>query len=67
MGKREYADTRYYIDIDMKTRKILAWDYDQRYTLAVQKPEKPFHHRIYITRGQFFKLEKKHSELSDEA
>lgn len=64
MKKREDKETRYFIDLDLKTGKVLHWDYDQRVNLVAQKPARPSHHRIFITKGQYNKLEKKHSELS---
>jgi hypothetical protein len=57
--KREDKNTRYFIDLDLKAGKILNWDYDQRNKLAAQELAKPFHHRIYITKGQYNKIEKK--------
>lgn len=63
MRKKEDKNTRYFIDLDLKTRKIVYWDYDQRHTLAGQKLTNPFYHRIFLTKGQYNKLEKKHSEL----
>jgi len=30
MRKIEDKNTRYFIDLDLKTRKILKWGYDQR-------------------------------------
>ena len=67
MRKKEDKDTRYFIDLDLRTGKILDWDYDQRNKLSVPKLAKPYHHRIFITRGQYNKLEKKHSELSNKS
>ena len=63
MRKKEDKNTRYFIDLDLKTRKILNWDYDQRDKLVGQELIKPFHHRIFITKGQYNKLKKKYSEL----
>ena len=65
MRKKEDKDTRYYVDLDLKTRKILNWDYDQRDKLVMQKLKKPFYHRVFITKGQYNKLNKKHQEVSD--
>jgi hypothetical protein len=64
MGKTEDRNTRYFIDLDLKTGKILHWDFDQRDVLAQQKPSHPAHHRIFLTKGQFHKLETKHFEIS---
>jgi hypothetical protein len=63
MKKVENKNTRYFIDLDLKTQKILNWDYDQRDKLTAQEIENPFHHRIFITKGQYYKLEKRHLEL----
>lgn len=62
MNKKEDKETRYYIDLDLKTRTIINWGYDQRDKLAVQEFKKPLH-RIYITKGQYNKLEQKHLEI----
>ena len=67
MRKKENKDTRYFIDLDLKTGKILNWDYDQRNKLAVQEMIAPFHHRIFITKGQYNKLAKKYLELPNKA
>ncbi len=64
MRKKEDGETRYYIDLDLKSGEILGWDYDQRERLVKQGLAKPFHHRVLITKGQYNKLEKKYSELS---
>jgi len=56
MVKKEDKETRYFIDIDLETRKILTWDYDQRDKLVTQKLSKPSHQRIFITKGQYNKL-----------
>ena len=56
-------ETRYFIDLDLKTKKVLAWNYDQRERLVAQKSTNPFHHRVYITKGQYNKLEQKHADL----
>ncbi len=61
MKKKEDKNTRYFIDLDLKTQKILKCDYDQRENLE-QKLCKPLH-RIFITKGQYNKLDKKQLEL----
>jgi hypothetical protein len=63
MRKREDRNTRYFIDLDLETRRILSWDYGQRDKLAVQELMKPSHHRVFITKGQYNKLERKELEL----
>jgi hypothetical protein len=63
MRKKEDKNTRYFIDLDLKTREVLNWDYDQRDKLAAKKPTIVSHHRVFITKGQYNKLEKRHHEL----
>ncbi len=58
MKRTEDSETRYYIDLDLKTRTIVSWGFDQRATLVKQKAASPFHERIFITRGQYYKIEK---------
>ncbi len=62
MKKKEDKETRYYIDLDLRTRKILNWDYDQRDKL-VQKLKNPSNQRVFITKGQYNNLEKRNQEL----
>lgn len=61
MKKKEDSDTRYFIDLDLKAGTIIGWDFDQRHGLT-QDLETP-RHRVFITKGQYKKLEKKQSEL----
>jgi len=63
MKKKEDKDTRYFIDLDLKTRKIINWDCDQRHDLFGQELASPFYHRIFLTRGQYNKLVQKSLEL----
>ncbi|MBN2415461.1 hypothetical protein JXO52_06450 [bacterium] len=63
MTKDENADTRYFIDLDLASGRILRWDYGQRQVLVHEERAKPSHHRIFLTRGQYNKLEKKSSDL----
>ena len=63
MRNKEDKDTRYFVDLDLNTRSILNWDCGQRQLLAGQELANPSHHRIYLTRGQYNKLEKKYSEV----
>ena len=61
--KKEDKETRYFIDIDLKTRKIIDWDYDQRKNIVDKELKSPFHQRIFITKGQYHKFEQKLSEI----
>ena len=59
MRKKEDQNTRYFIDLDLETGKILKWDYGQRNKLIVQQFSNSSHHRFFLTKGQYNKLEKK--------
>ena len=58
MKKREDGETRYFIDLDLKTRTIIGWDYGQREGLA-QELEDPSRQRVFISKGQYHKLERR--------
>ncbi len=55
--KKIDKNTRFYIDLDVKSKKIIGWDYDQRQGLEQLLPD-PNHRRIFITQGQYNKLVK---------
>jgi len=57
MPKPQDKETRYYIDIDLKTMKVVRWDYDQRVNFVIA-PEKDSYHRIYLSKGQYNKFVK---------
>lgn len=57
MSKKIDSNTRFYIDIDIKTKKVIGWDYGQRQELSRVLTD-PDHRRIFITKGQYHKLEK---------
>lgn len=59
--KTQTSETRYFIDLDLKSRKIVNWGFDDRSNL-VQNLESPMH-RIFITKGQYNKLVEKGSSL----
>ena len=56
--KVEDANTRYYIDLDVKKGIIIGWDFGQREELSQELPD-PTHHRVFLSKGQWKKLEKK--------
>lgn len=58
--KVEDANTRYYIDLDLRKGVIIGWDLGQREQLSQELPD-PAHHRVFLTKGQYRKLEKKKS------
>ena len=57
MTKTIDSDTRFYIDIDIKTKRVIGWDYGQRQELEQELPN-PNHRRIFITKGQYNKLDR---------
>ena len=63
MSKKEDKDTRYFVDLDLRTRTVLNWDYDQKDKLVGQVLADPFQHRIFLTKGQYNKLDDKNLEL----
>lgn len=56
MNKTVDKDTRYYIDLDLNSMKIVQWDYGQRQDLKEDESYNPDRTRIYITKGQYNKL-----------
>ena len=62
--KTEDENTRYYLDLDLKRRVVLNWDYDQRDRLS-QELAIPYHHRVFLTKGQYNKLQNKNLECFD--
>jgi hypothetical protein len=55
--KTEDKNTRYYIDINTKTNKVIVWDFGDRFKL-IEEPEEEGVVRIFITKGQYNKLPK---------
>lgn len=62
MRNKEDSNTRYFVDLDLDAQTVLNWDYGQKDKLA-QKLKNPYHHRLFISKGQYNKLEKKSQEL----
>ena len=65
MKKQEDRNTRYFINVDLREQKILGWDYDQRENLVLEDISEPHLHRIYLSRGQYNKLDRKQGEYLD--
>ena len=55
MTKVMDADTRFYIDIDIKTKRVIDWGYGSRYQLDQELADLN-HRRIFVTKGQYNKL-----------
>lgn len=62
MNDIDDKDTRFFLDLDLLSGRVLGWDYGNRFALRDEAPVSPFHHRVYISRGQFNKLELRHRE-----
>ena len=56
MSEREDKNTRYFIDLDLQTNKILGWSYAQKKGLQQRNFTNSFQHRVFITKGQYNKL-----------
>ncbi|MFA5166303.1 MAG: hypothetical protein WC449_03280 [Candidatus Paceibacterota bacterium] len=57
MTKKINSDTRFYIDVDIKKKKVIGWNYGSRYELE-QELASHNHRRIFITKGQYNKLKR---------
>lgn len=56
LAKIENNDTRYFIDIDLKTLKIIGIDFDQKQNLNKGRQDNPKIHRLFLTKGQYNKF-----------
>ena len=52
------------MDVNLQTLEIIKWDYDQIVDLVAFEFDNPYHYRVYISRGQFNKLEKRYHEVT---
>ena len=55
-NKRDNNATYYFIDIDLRSRQIIGWGAEQKDTVEVRLTDG--YHRVFLTKGQFNKLEK---------
>ena len=65
MKKKEDKNTRYFIDVDLREQKILGWDYGQREKLILEDISELHIHRIFISKGQYNKLDSKQDAFLD--
>ncbi len=56
MSKVKDRDTRYFIEIDLATLKVIKCSYDQKQNLDKGHQTNPAIHRLFITDGQFKKM-----------
>jgi|GEM_PF-569260 len=52
----EDSETRYFLDLNLATQTIIRLASAQRQGLAQVLPD-PTHHRLFVTKGQYHKLE----------
>lgn len=56
MGKIQDKDTRYFVEIDLKSLKIIKCSFDQKENLNKGLQNDPAIHRLFLTKGQYTKL-----------
>ncbi len=56
MEKIQNRDTRYFIEIDLETQKIVSNGYDQKENLDKGRQNNPKIHRLFLTKGQYNKF-----------
>ncbi len=66
MSKKRTAKATYYyfIDVDLRSRQIVAWDVEEKAEVEVHLTEG--FHRAFLTKGQYNKLARKLAEFSSE-
>ena len=56
MSKIQDKDTRYFIEIDLATLKVIKCSYGQKENLDGGHQTNPVVHRLFVTEGQFNKM-----------
>ena len=56
MANVEDKDTRYFIEIDLETKKIIRTAYEQKQNLDKGRQSDPKMHRLFLTKGQYYKF-----------
>jgi len=56
MSKIQNKDTRYFIEIDLATLKVIKCSYDQKENLDKGHQTNPSVHRLFVTEGQYNKM-----------
>lgn len=57
MAKSQKPKDYYFIDVDLRTMKIVAWG-ETRHATHTGATDDPLVHRVFLTKGQFNKLRK---------
>jgi hypothetical protein len=56
MSRIQDKDTRYFIEIDLDSLKVIKCSFDQKDNLDKGRQGDPAIHRLFITKGQYSKL-----------
>ena len=56
MARIQDKDTRYFIEIDLRSLKIIRCSYRQRQLLDKGRQSDPNIHRLFLTKGQYDKF-----------
>ena len=56
MSRIQDKNTRYFIEIDLGSLKVIRCSFDQKENLDKGRQNKPSGHRIFLTKGQYNKL-----------
>ena len=56
MKKKQDKDTRYFIEVDIKSRRVIRCGYDQKQNLNKGRQDNPKIHRVFVTPGQYNKF-----------
>lgn len=59
MKTKDHKETRFYIDIDLTTKKVINMNYNSRAQILIELKQLGANtHRVFLTKGQYNKLEK---------
>ncbi len=56
MARVKDKDTRYFVEIDLKSLKIIRCSYEQKQKLDKGRQDDPNVHRLFLTKGQYGKF-----------
>lgn len=56
MSRIENDDTRYFLEIDLGSLKIIRCGFDQKQNLDKGRQNTPAIHRLFLTKGQYSKF-----------
>jgi hypothetical protein len=59
MSSNQDGSTKYYyfVDVDLRSRQLIGWGCEQKHEVEVELTEG--YHRVFLSKGQYNKLEKK--------